>query len=84
MDDFREIVKELHTPLYPDCKNYSRLTFIIELYLIKSRGKMSDVSFGETIHLLKKAFPDINIPDSFYETKKLIRALGCHYQNIDV
>ena len=34
---------------------------------------MSDVTFGEIVHLLKNAFPDINIPDSFYETKKLIR-----------
>ena len=42
-DDFRKKVKKLHAQLYPDCKNYSRLSFIIELYLIKSRGKMSDV-----------------------------------------
>jgi len=34
-DDFCEKVKELHAPLYPDCKNYFRLSFIIELYLIK-------------------------------------------------
>jgi len=80
-DDFREKVKKLHAPLYPTCKNYSRLSFIIELYLIKSRGKMKDVTFGEIIHLLKNAFPDINISD--YETKKLIRALGCDYKKID-
>ena len=76
-DDFREKVKELHAPLYLGFKNYSRLSFIKELNLIKSRGKMSDVTFGEAVHLLKNAFPDINIPDSFYETKKLIRALDC-------
>jgi len=28
-------------------------------------------------------FPDINILDSFYETKKLIRALSCDYKKID-
>jgi len=72
----------LHAPLYPGYKNYSRLSFIIELYLITSRGKISDVTFGETVHLLKNAFPDINIPDSFYETKKLIRAWGCDYKKI--
>lgn len=82
-EDFHKKVQELNTPLYPGCKNYSRLSFIIELYLIKSRGKMSDVTFGEMVHLLKNAFPDINIPDSFYETKKLIRALGCDYKKID-
>jgi len=76
-DDFHKRLQELNTPLYPSCKNYSRLSFIIELYLVKSRLKMSDVTFEETVHLLKNAFPDINIPDSFSETKKLIRALGC-------
>jgi len=44
---------------------------------------MSNVIFGETVHLLKNTFPDINIPDSFYETKKLIRALWCNYKKID-
>ena len=44
---------------------------------------MSDVIFGEMVHLRKNAFPDINIPDSFYETKKLIRALGCDYKKIN-
>ena len=39
-DDFREKVKKLHALLYPGCKNYSRLSFIIELYLNKSRGKI--------------------------------------------
>ena len=52
MDYFCEKVNKLHTPLYPDCKNFFRLSFIIELYLIKSRGKMSDVTFGETAYLL--------------------------------
>jgi len=60
-DDFREKVKELHAPLYPGYKNYSRLSFVIELYIIKLRDKMSDVTFGEMVHLLKNAFPDINI-----------------------
>ena len=73
----------MHAPLYPGYKNYSRLSFIIELYLITSRGKISDVTFGETVHLLKNAFPDINIPDSFYETKNFIRILGCDYKTID-
>jgi len=75
-DDFREEVKKLHSPLYAGCKNYFRLSFIIELYLIKSRGKMSNITFGETVHLVKNAFPDINILDSFFKTKKFIRALG--------
>ena len=45
---------------------------------------MSDVTFRKTIYLLKNAFSNINIPDSFYETKKLIRALGCDYKKIYV
>ena len=56
-DDFHEKVKELHAPLHPGCKNYSRLSFIIELYLIESRGKIRDVTFGETLNLSKKCIP---------------------------
>jgi len=82
-NDFRDKVKELRTLLYPSCKNYFRLSFIIELYLIKSSDKMSDIIFRETVHLLKNALPDINILDSFYETKKLIRELGCNYKKIN-
>ena len=43
---------------------------------------MSDVTFGEKVHLLKNTFPDINIPDSFYKTKKLIRALDYDYRRL--
>jgi len=35
------------------------------------------------VHLLKNAFSDINIPNSFYETKKFIGALACDYKKID-
>ena len=44
---------------------------------------MSNVTFREILHLLKNAFSDINKPDSFYETKKLIGGLGCDYKKID-
>jgi len=64
-EDFHEKLKELHVLLYLGYKNYSRLSFLIKLYLIKLRGNMYDVTFGETVYLLKNAFPDINIPDSF-------------------
>ena len=64
-EDYLHKIKELNSPLYPGCKNYSRLSFIIELYLIKSKGNMSNVTFGEILRLLKNAFPDIIIPDSF-------------------
>jgi len=45
---------------------------------------MIDVTFGDMVHLLKNAFPGINIPESFHETKKLVRALGYDYNKIDV
>lgn len=35
-DDFCRLVEESNTPLYRSCKNYSKLSFIIELYQIKS------------------------------------------------
>jgi len=38
---------------------------------------VSNVIFGEMVDLLK------NAPDSFYETKKLLKALECNYNKID-
>src|SRR3954467_5699942 len=71
-EDFLHKIKELNSPLYPGCKNYSRLSFIIELYLIKSKGNMSNVTFGEILHLLKNAFPDIIKQDFFMRPRNLL------------
>ena len=62
----------MHTELYPGCKNYSRLSFIIKLSLIKSRGKMNDVTFRKMVHLLKNAFPDIKYHTHFMRLRNLL------------
>ncbi|KAI9120733.1 hypothetical protein K1719_007766 [Acacia pycnantha] len=35
------------------------------------------------LELLRDAFPDADIPPSFYEAKKIINRLGLNYQKID-
>ncbi|XP_012851820.1 PREDICTED: uncharacterized protein LOC105971513 [Erythranthe guttata] len=82
VDDFRKLIEEWCIPLYEGCQENSKLSFVLEFYKIKSRGKMSDKTFSDTLQLIKK-IPGLNIPDSFYEVKKLIGKLGCGYVKID-
>ncbi|KAI9071962.1 hypothetical protein K1719_046073 [Acacia pycnantha] len=37
----------------------------------------------DVLELLRDAFPDADIPSSFYEAKKIINRLGLNYQKID-
>ncbi|XP_012857535.1 PREDICTED: uncharacterized protein LOC105976822 [Erythranthe guttata] len=81
-DDFRTLIEEWCIPVYDGCRVYTKLSFVMEFYKIKSRGKMSDNTFTETLQLMRK-LDFLNIPDSFYEVKKLIGKLGCGYVKID-
>ncbi|XP_012846989.1 PREDICTED: uncharacterized protein LOC105966967 [Erythranthe guttata] len=81
-DDRRKLIEEWCIPLYEGCTDNSKLSFMMDFYKIKSRGKMSDKTFSETLQLMKK-IPSLNIPDSSYEVKKLIGKLGCGYVKID-
>ncbi|XP_012851493.1 PREDICTED: uncharacterized protein LOC105971188 [Erythranthe guttata] len=82
VDDFRKLIEEWCIPLYDGCQENSKLSFVLEFYKIKSRGKMSDKTFSDTLQLIKK-IPGLNIPDTFYKVKKLIGKLGCGYVKID-
>ncbi|KAI9096349.1 hypothetical protein K1719_026068 [Acacia pycnantha] len=37
----------------------------------------------DVLELLRDAFPDADIPSSFYEAKKIINRLGLNYEKID-
>ncbi|KAJ8648571.1 hypothetical protein MRB53_001594 [Persea americana] len=70
--------------LYPGCKNFTKLAFVVRLYHIKCLNGWSDKSFTMLLDLLKEAFPEgETLPKSFYETKKIIGELGLGYNKID-
>ena len=42
-----------------------------------------DKAMSMLLELLRDAFPDVDIPTTFYEAKKIINTLGLNYEKID-
>jgi hypothetical protein len=79
---FYQLVEEGKQPLYPGCKKFSRLSFLVRLYHWKCIHGVTESAFGEILQLIKEVVPDINVPASFNSAKKIIRNLGLDYKKI--
>ena len=85
-DSFLESLHKLEADsrqeLYPGCKNFSKLRFLVRLLHTKLLGGWSDRSFDLLLDLLKDAYPQSAIPKNSNEAKKLVKCLGLGYVNI--
>lgn len=80
---FYELLDDANTDLFPGAR-INKLEFLLRLYQIKCLHSNSDVSFTETLDLLRDLFPiSSTLPKSFYKTKKLIKDIGLSYEKID-
>lgn len=80
-----ELFKEVDNELYPGCKKFSSLNFLVKLMHIKVLNRWTNKSFDMLLELLKDAFPaDTKIPSSHYEARKKLNDLGLGYENIHV
>ncbi|KAK3013715.1 hypothetical protein RJ639_009806 [Escallonia herrerae] len=80
---FFNLIKKAKKELYPGCKKYSTLSFLILLLNIKCLSAMSDKVFTILLNLLKDAFPrGKTLPKSLYEARKIIGNLGLDYKKI--
>ncbi|XP_070010997.1 uncharacterized protein [Nicotiana sylvestris] len=83
VDKFERLMKEANEELYPGCKKFSKMSFLMHLYRTKCMFKWSNESFNALLGLLKNALPEgENLPPSFYETKKIVEGLGLKYEKI--
>jgi len=80
---FYNLIEESKQELYPGCETFSKLSFIIRLYLLKCLYGWSNTSFNALLELLREAMPFLNIPDTFNKTKSMIKDLGMDYKKID-
>ncbi|XP_071714012.1 uncharacterized protein [Rutidosis leptorrhynchoides] len=69
--------------LYPGCKKFFILSFVVRLFHSKCISKCNDKGFSMIIDTLREAFPEVAIPKSLYDLWKLIRDLGLGYEKID-
>lgn len=82
-NQYEKLVLDCDQELYPGCKNYSKISFILRLFHLKSLNGWSGKSFTMLLQLLKDAFPKgTSLPISSYEAKKLIKELGLGYEKI--
>ncbi|KAL0537405.1 hypothetical protein IC582_026383 [Cucumis melo] len=69
--------------LYEGCKKYTKLSTLVKLYNLKTRYGWSDTNFSELLKTLKEILPTTNeLPNSLYEAKKTLGALGMEYEKI--
>ncbi|XP_071679853.1 uncharacterized protein [Lolium perenne] len=73
---------ESRQELYPGCKNFSKLRFLVRLLHTKMLGGWSDKSFNLLLDLLKEAYPESAIPKNYNEAKKLVKCMGLGYVSI--
>uniref|UniRef100_A0A803N176 Transposase-associated domain-containing protein n=1 Tax=Chenopodium quinoa TaxID=63459 RepID=A0A803N176_CHEQI len=80
----QKLMEDMEADLYPGCKTFKRLEFIMSLLHIKVSNKWSDKSFSMLLNALHRAFNyDNNLPSSSYKAKKYTKALGLDYARID-
>ncbi|WOG86997.1 hypothetical protein DCAR_0206216 [Daucus carota subsp. sativus] len=79
---FYRLVKEGGQPLYPNCKKFTQLSFIVRLYQVKCIHGFSEAAFTALLELIKEVFPDVNLPSSFSVAKGMIKDLSPGYQKI--
>ncbi|WCJ39870.1 hypothetical protein M5689_020822 [Euphorbia peplus] len=80
---FLKLLEDAKQKLYPGCENFSKLSFVVKMFQIKCLHGLSDTSFNSIMKLFKEALPTgETLPANFYETKKMIRALGLGYKKI--
>uniref|UniRef100_A0A803KV28 Uncharacterized protein n=1 Tax=Chenopodium quinoa TaxID=63459 RepID=A0A803KV28_CHEQI len=80
----QKLMEDMEADLYPGCKTFKRLEFIMSLLHIKVSNKWSDKSFSMLLNALHMSFNyDNNLPSSSYEAKKYTKALGLDYVRID-
>uniref|UniRef100_A0A803N8S5 Transposase-associated domain-containing protein n=1 Tax=Chenopodium quinoa TaxID=63459 RepID=A0A803N8S5_CHEQI len=66
---FFKLVEEGQEELFPGCKNHSKLSFMIHLFILKCDQKLTNVAFGDILELIREVLPDAKLPASFNEAK---------------
>ncbi|XP_051199238.1 uncharacterized protein [Lolium perenne] len=83
LQSLHKLEAESRQELYPGCKNFSKLRFLVRLLHTKMLGGWSDKSFNLLLDLLKEAYPESAIPKNCNEAKKLVKCMGLGYVKID-
>jgi hypothetical protein len=80
---FDPLCEDAHHELYPGCKQFSKLSFIVNMIHIKTLCNMSNKAFNMMIDLMRRALPNgETLPRLYYEAKQFRQGLGFRYESI--
>ncbi|XP_052620020.1 uncharacterized protein LOC128126308 [Lactuca sativa] len=79
---FYKVVEEGKQELFPGCKNFTKLSFIIRLFLYKTLHGLSNVAFNDLLQLFQEVIPETKLPASFTQAKNIVKDLGLDYKKI--
>ncbi|KAI0492078.1 hypothetical protein KFK09_026343 [Dendrobium nobile] len=81
---YGDLLLEAGSELYPGCKSFTKLSFILHLFRLKCLHSWSARSFDQLIELLIEAFSDGSLlPKNTYEVKKIMKVFDLGYIKID-
>ncbi|XP_056685978.1 uncharacterized protein [Spinacia oleracea] len=81
---FYKLMGDLELELYPGCKQFSKLSFLVKLFHIKCLTGIPNKSLEMVLNLFKEALPkDNTLPESYYEAEKIIKNLSLESIKID-
>ena len=84
VNKFYNLLRDAEHELYPWCKKFTKLFFIIRLFHMKCLNGWSSKSFTMLLELLNETLPEgKTLSSSYYKEKKKLRDLGFHYIKID-
>ncbi|XP_040990902.1 uncharacterized protein LOC121238122 [Juglans microcarpa x Juglans regia] len=79
---FEKLLEDARRPLYDGCTTFSKLLFTMKLLHIETIGGWSIKFFDMLLKLLKTAFPQSLLPESFDKARSLERGLEFRYIKI--
>ena len=82
VEKFNKMMEDAEKELYPGCKDFTKLSFLLHLYHVKCLYGWCNSSFDVLLDVLRHAYPNSEIPKSFNKAKKVIEPLGLKYEKI--
>ena len=81
---FLKLIEDAGQPLYLGCEEFSKLSFIVEMYNLKCLYGVSDRAFDAFVKLFKRALSrDSTLPDSVKKMQTNIKQFDLGYEKID-
>ncbi|XP_074341888.1 uncharacterized protein LOC141679284 [Apium graveolens] len=81
---FYDMLDGASEPLYPNYSSSTTLSFVNKLLYFKNKHGCSNKGFDELLQLIGSVLPENhNLPETYYDVKKMISALNMGYEKID-